>query len=116
MFVFAAISTGFAIIAWFTAIGLTFMGLADQIVMLAFGLILGSAAIATAIAFGLGGREAAGRVANRWADRITGGSAGPAGRNLGRVGSSCGIYCKTSRMPAPVSRSHCSGVVPVNNW
>jgi hypothetical protein len=62
----------YAIIALFTAIGLTFMGLADQIVMLAFGLILGSAAVATALAFGLGGREAAGRVANHWAERVTG--------------------------------------------
>jgi hypothetical protein len=52
----------------FTAIGLTFMGLADQIVMMAFGLILGAAAIATALAFGLGGRDAAGRVLERWAD------------------------------------------------
>src|SRR3954467_5077986 len=60
----------YAIIALFTAIGLTFMGLADQIVMLAFGLILGSAAVATAIAFGLGGREAAGRVAEHWANRF----------------------------------------------
>jgi hypothetical protein len=70
----------YAVIALFTAMGLTFMGLADQIVMMAFGLILGSAAVATALAFGLGGREAAGRVANRWADRITGGSAASARR------------------------------------
>src|SRR5689334_19372082 len=56
----------YAIIALFTAIGLTFMGLADQIVMLAFGLILGSAAVATAIAFGLGGRDAAARVLDQW--------------------------------------------------
>ena len=59
----------YAIIALFTAIGLTFMGLADQIVILAFGLILGSAAVATALAFGLGGRDAAARVLERWADR-----------------------------------------------
>src|SRR6476646_6398029 len=77
---FAQTIVRYAIIALFTAIGLTFMGLADQIVMLAFGLILGSGAVATALAFGLGGREAAGRVANRWADRITGGSATPARR------------------------------------
>ncbi|HXH51992.1 MAG TPA: mechanosensitive ion channel [Sphingomicrobium sp.] len=57
-----------AIIALFTAIGLTFMGLADQIVMMAFGLILGSAAVATALAFGLGGRDAAARILERWAD------------------------------------------------
>lgn len=59
----------YAIIALFTAIGLTFMGLADQIVMMAFGLILGSAAIATALAFGLGGRDVAGRVLERWAEQ-----------------------------------------------
>ncbi len=59
----------YAIIALFTAIGLTFMGLADAIVMMAFGLILGSAAVATALAFGLGGREAAGRFLSRYADR-----------------------------------------------
>jgi hypothetical protein len=53
------------------------MGLADQIVMMAFGLILGSAAIATALAFGLGGRDAAGRIADYWASRITGPSAPP---------------------------------------
>jgi hypothetical protein len=59
----------YAIIALFTAIGLTFMGLADQIVMMAFGLILGSAAVATAIAFGLGGRDAAARVLERWTEQ-----------------------------------------------
>src|SRR6476619_3565866 len=69
---YAEIIVKYSIIALFTAIGLTFMGLADQIVMLAFGLILGSAAVATALAFGLGGREAAGRVASQWADRMTG--------------------------------------------
>ncbi|MGI8706010.1 MAG: mechanosensitive ion channel [Sphingomicrobium sp.] len=58
----------FAIIALFTAIGLTFMGLADQIVILAFGLILGSAAVAVALAFGLGGRDAAARLLERYAD------------------------------------------------
>ena len=59
----------YAIIALFTAIGLTFMGLADAIVYMAFGLILGSAAIATALAFGLGGREAAARFLDRQMDR-----------------------------------------------
>jgi hypothetical protein len=58
----------YAIIALFTAIGLTFMGLADQIVMMAFGLILGAAAVATALAFGLGGRDAAAHILERWAD------------------------------------------------
>jgi hypothetical protein len=37
-------------------------------VMMAFGLILGSAAVACAIAFGLGGRDAAARILERWSD------------------------------------------------
>jgi hypothetical protein len=59
----------YAIIALFTAIGLTFMGLADTIVQMAFGLILGSAAVATALAFGLGGRDAAARMLEDWQTR-----------------------------------------------
>jgi hypothetical protein len=74
---FAQTIVRYAIITLFTAIGLTFMGLADQIVILAFGLILGSAAVATALAFGLGGREAAGRVADHWASRVTGATVAP---------------------------------------
>ena len=66
---FAQTIVRYAIIALFTAIGLTFMGLADQIVILAFGLILGSAAVATALAFGLGGRDAAAHILERWADQ-----------------------------------------------
>ncbi|WP_309603122.1 mechanosensitive ion channel [Sphingomonas sp.] len=58
----------YAIVALFTAIGLTFMGLANEIVMIAFGLILGSAAVATAIAFGLGGRDFAARTLEQWQD------------------------------------------------
>ena len=58
----------YGIIALFTAIGLSFMGLADTIVILAFGLILGSAAIAAALAFGLGGRDAAARLLERYVD------------------------------------------------
>jgi hypothetical protein len=65
---FAQSIVRYAIIALVTAIGLTFMGLADQIVILAFGLILGSAAVATALAFGVGGRDAAERILERWAD------------------------------------------------
>ncbi len=54
-----------AIIVLGTAIGLRFMGLADDIINLAFGLILGAIAVAFALAFGLGGREPAGRVVQR---------------------------------------------------
>ncbi len=48
------------------AVGLRFMGLANEIIVLAFGLILGAVAVAVAIAFGVGGREAAKRIMDRW--------------------------------------------------
>ncbi len=60
----------FAIIGLVIAMGLKAMGLADNIVNLAFGLTLGSVAVAGALAFGLGGRDAAKRVADNWAGRI----------------------------------------------
>ncbi|MDO5624685.1 MAG: mechanosensitive ion channel [Pseudomonadota bacterium] len=59
-----------AILGIVLAMGLRAMGIADDIVNLAFGLTLGAVAIAFALAFGLGGREAAGRLAQRWADRL----------------------------------------------
>jgi hypothetical protein len=82
---FAPTMIRYAIIALFTAIGLTFMGLADVIVYMAFGLILGAGAIATALAFGLGGREAAGRILNHYADRVTGSGAPTAPRRPARL-------------------------------
>lgn len=56
-----------AILGLVIAMGLRAMGIADEIVNLAFGLVLGAVAVATALAFGLGGREAAGQVTQRWA-------------------------------------------------
>lgn len=54
------------VIALATAVGLRFMGLANDIIVLAFGLILGAVAVAVAIAFGIGGRDAAKRLLDRW--------------------------------------------------
>ncbi|WP_055436831.1 mechanosensitive ion channel [Lacinutrix algicola] len=50
-----------AIIAIFLAIGLRSMGIADEIVNLAFGITLGTVALTIVLSFGLGGREAAGK-------------------------------------------------------
>lgn len=50
-----------AILMIFLAMGLHAMGIANDIIELAFGLSLGAIAIAFALAFGLGGREAAGQ-------------------------------------------------------
>lgn len=68
---FASTLIRWAAIALGVAMGLRFMGIADDIVVLAFGLTLGAAAVAAALAFGLGGRDAAGQVAQTWADKIT---------------------------------------------
>lgn len=54
------------VIALAAAVGLRFMGLANDIIVLAFGLVLGAVAVAVAIAFGVGGREAAKRLLDRW--------------------------------------------------
>lgn len=62
----------FAILGLVLAMGLRAMGIADDIVNLAFGLVLGAVAVATALAFGLGAREAAGEVARRWAQDCLG--------------------------------------------
>lgn len=50
-----------AVLGLFLAIALRTMGIANDIVNLAFGLTLGSVAVAVALSFGLGGREAAGK-------------------------------------------------------
>ncbi len=58
-----------AILGLVLAMGLRAMGLADNIVTMAFGFTLGSVAVAAALAFGLGGRDAAKKIADRWVNR-----------------------------------------------
>jgi hypothetical protein len=55
-----------SIIALSVAMGLRFMGLANEIVIIAFAAIIGSAAVACALAFGLGGRSTAHRILQDW--------------------------------------------------
>lgn len=52
------------------SIGLRSMGVANDIINMAFGLTLGAAAIAVALSFGIGGREAAGRLMNSWVSKL----------------------------------------------
>lgn len=56
------------IIGLVIAMGLRAMGIADSIVNLAFGLTLGSVAVAFALAFGLGGREPAAKLLDNLID------------------------------------------------
>jgi hypothetical protein len=62
----------FAVVGLVLAMGLRAMGIADDIVNLAFGLILGSVAVAVALSFGLGGREAAGEQMTHWLRQLRG--------------------------------------------
>jgi hypothetical protein len=58
--------TRVAILLLTSAIALRQMGFANEIVNLAFGLLLGAVALATAIAFGVGGREYAASRLEEW--------------------------------------------------
>jgi hypothetical protein len=60
----------FAILGLVLAMGLRAMGLADNIVSMAFAFTFGAIAIAAAVAFGLGGRDAAKKLSDKWADKI----------------------------------------------
>jgi len=60
----------FSILGLVLAMGLRAMGLADNIVTMAFGFTLGSVAVAAALAFGLGGRDAAKTIADHWVRNI----------------------------------------------
>jgi hypothetical protein len=59
-------SARIALIALVTAMGLQQMGVATDIVNLAFGLLLGAVAVAISIAFGLGGRDIASEQIREW--------------------------------------------------
>lgn len=62
----AATPAGYVVIGLGAAMGLSFMGIATQIVTIAFAVTLGAVAIAGAIAFGIGGRETAHELLQDW--------------------------------------------------
>jgi len=59
-----------AVMAIFLAIGLRTMGIANEIINLAFGISLGTVAVTIALSFGLGGREAAGEQMRKILDKF----------------------------------------------
>lgn len=59
-----------SVLAIFLAMGLKTMGMADDIINLAFGITLGTLALTIALSFGLGGRTAAGKQMERILDRF----------------------------------------------
>ena len=52
------------------ALAVSNLQIGNSIVQIAFALLLGSVCVASAIAFGVGGREAAARLLNSWVDKI----------------------------------------------
>ena len=65
-----AIAARVAIIVLSGAMALRQMGLANEIINIAFGVLLGAIAVAVALAFGLGARDVAGRAVERWASKL----------------------------------------------
>lgn len=61
-----ATASRIAIIIFSGAIALRQMGIANEIIVLAFGLMFGAVAVAFAIAFGIGGRDMASRKLEEW--------------------------------------------------
>lgn len=58
------------VIIFTAAIAIGNLNIGDSIVQIAFTLILGAVCVAAAIAFGVGGREAAAKLLNEWAEKI----------------------------------------------
>lgn len=65
-----ALAARVAIILLAAAMALRHMELANEIINIAFGLLLGAVAVAVALAFGLGGREIAARSLQEWRDSM----------------------------------------------
>ncbi|MGD9905295.1 MAG: mechanosensitive ion channel [Vicinamibacterales bacterium] len=61
-----AVAARLAVIVLSGAMALRQMGLANEIINLAFGFLVGAIAVAAALAFGLGARETAGRHVEEW--------------------------------------------------
>ena len=59
-----------AVIIFTAAIAIGNLNIGDSIVQIAFTLILGAVCVAAAVAFGIGGREAAAKLLNEWSDKL----------------------------------------------
>lgn len=68
-----------AILVLATVMALRQAGLAEDVILLTFGLLLGAAAVAAAIAFGIGGRDIAKQYVERWTQKAETRSSSPSG-------------------------------------
>ncbi len=65
-----AVAARVGILGLASAMALRQMGLANEIIVIAFGLVVGSIAVAAAIAFGVGARDVAGRLVEDWTSKL----------------------------------------------
>jgi hypothetical protein len=93
-----ALVTRWAILLLGGAMALRQMGLANEIITVAFGLLLGAVAVAAAIAFGLGGREVAAQEVREWRDALHSGEAEAA---VAAAESSPGTVMPAPAVPPP---------------
>ncbi|WP_018155793.1 mechanosensitive ion channel [Demetria terragena] len=67
----AGVIVKYGTVVLFAAMGLKYMGIADSIIELGFGALVVGGALAAALAFGLGGRDAAAKQLERLGDKTT---------------------------------------------
>jgi hypothetical protein len=100
-----AMAARMAIMVLAGAMALRQMGLANEIVNLAFGLLLGAIAVAAALAFGFGGRDIAGRELEQWVSRMklrgaqNGVAQGGMGQRMGSMSPSTAPGASPARLP-----------------
>jgi len=80
-----------SIVIFGSAMGLRQMGIATNIVDLAFGLLFGAIAVAVAIAFGWGGKDVAAAQLKKWIDSLADREIG--GRSRNRLNLVVGVPC-----------------------
>jgi TRAP-type mannitol/chloroaromatic compound transport system permease small subunit len=81
-----ALVARWSIVVLSLAMGLGQMGVGEEIIMLAFGILFGALALAAAIAIGVGSRDTAGRLVAEWVETVNAGSASKTGTR-GRASS-----------------------------
>ena len=91
----------YATIVLFTFMGLRFMGVGEEIVDIAFSALVIGGAVAGALAFGIGGREWAGRKLEEMDSHVkSGGLRGPAVKPMGGLSERMGSGSQAASAPA----------------
>jgi hypothetical protein len=79
------------------------VGVAEEIVTAAFTLILGAAALAVGLAFGLGNRELAGEITRRWYEEGQRRDRRTSDRNGSMAGAEQGTQTRVTSRQSPVT-------------